>query len=147
MKPLLIILTVISSFFTKDSLANECKIDCKVLHSFESQFANAKEVDWSITSNIYKAQFALDGQYINAYFNADGGLVAMTKNVSAKQLPLMLQSELKKQTANYWVTELFELSNEDGTSYYVTLENADEKVVLHSVSNKIWNKYKKTSKI
>ncbi|MBA2330558.1 MAG: hypothetical protein H0V91_13180 [Flavisolibacter sp.] len=147
MKPLLIILTVISSFFTKDSAATECIIDCKVLQSFESQFTNAKEVDWSITSNIYKAQFALDGQYINAFFSADGELVAMTKNVSVNQLPLMLQTELKKQTAKYWITELFELSNEEGTSYYVTLENADEKVVLHSVSNKNWNKYKKTSKI
>jgi hypothetical protein len=147
MKPLLIILTVISSFFTKDSLANECKIDCKVLQSFESQFVNAKEVDWSITSNIYKAQFALDGQYINAFFNAEGELVAMTKNVTVNQLPLMLQTELKKQNSNYWITELFELSNDEGTSYYVTLENADEKVVLHSVSNKSWNKYKKTSKI
>ena len=47
---------------------------------------------------------------------------------------------------DFWITGLFELSDESGTDYYVTLESADETVILKSVSDNSWSRYKKLSK-
>jgi hypothetical protein len=44
------------------------------------------------------------------------------------------------------VSGLFELANTDGTSYYITLENADIKMVLKSSNGGNWTVFQKSSK-
>lgn len=147
MKPLFILLTVAASFFTKTSSANDEVVSPLILKCFESSFSNAKEVDWSLTKSLYKASFTLDGQYISAFYNNDGSLLAMTRNISSAQLPIVLQTSLKKEFTRYWISDLFEIANEEGTSYYVTLENAGSKLVLKSTNNTAWAKYLKKQKV
>ncbi len=147
MKPLFILLTVIASFFTKTSLANDAVVSPAVLKSFQSSFANAKEIGWSLTKNLYKASFTLDGQSINAYYNNEGIFVAMTRNITTSQLPIALQTTIKNEYTAFWISDLFEIANEEGTSYYITLENADTKLVLKSTNNAAWSKYQKNHKI
>ena len=72
--------------------------------------------------------------------------MGLTSNSSSLQLPITLQASLKNNYEGYWITDLFEMANEEGTSYYVTLESADSKLVLKSVSNTFWSNYKKQSK-
>jgi hypothetical protein len=146
MKTIFILLATFSSFFSKaEALPDD--VTPVVLKSFVATFSNAKEVDWKVSNNLYNAQFALDGQYINAYYNGNGELVALTRNITTSQLPVMLQAELKKQTGKYWITGLFELTNEEGTFYYVSLENADNRIVMKSTDNRFWDSYSKMQKI
>lgn len=145
MKPLFILLATLTSLFSQAETPTD--VTATVLRSFESTFKGAKEVDWSVTTSYVKAQFALDGQYINAFYNHDGNLIALTRNVTANQLPVMLQANLKKEIGNFWISDLFEVSNDEGTSYYVTLEDADCKTVLKSTDNKSWVTYKKSRKV
>jgi hypothetical protein len=72
-------------------------------------------------------------------------MLGLTKNISFTQLPIFLQANLKEVQENTWITDLFELSNEDGTTYYLTLENANEKITYRSVKNE-WTLYQKKSK-
>ncbi len=146
MKPLFILLTVIASFFSKTSSANEDLVNNAILKSFQTSFANAKEVDWSINKNLYKASFTLDGQHINAYYDSEGLLMAMTRNISTSQLPIALQTYIKKEYSTFWISDLFEIANEEGTSYYITLQNANTKLVLKSTNNSGWTKYQKSQK-
>jgi hypothetical protein len=147
MKPLFILLTVIASFFSKTSSANDDVVSNAVLKSFQSSFANAKEIDWSFNKSLYKARFTLDGLHIIAYYNSEGSLVAMTRNISSSQLPIALQTTIKKEYTAFWISDLFEIANEDGTSYYITLENAKTKLVLKSTNNAAWSKFQKDQKI
>ena len=146
MKPLFVLLTVISSFFVQNSFAAKDDVAPIVLQSFQQAFNNAKEVSWTATSNFYKADFALNGQYVSAFYDGLGELVAMTRNITSFQLPIYLQANLKKDYTAYWITDLFEVTNEDGTTYYATLENADTKVVLKSASASKWSTFQKNSK-
>jgi hypothetical protein len=145
MKVLFILLASLGSLFAKADPTDA--VDPVVLKAFETNFSKAKEVDWTVTTNFYKAQFALDGQYINAFYNSDGALLAITRNITTNQLPVMLQAELKKETEKYWVSELFEITTEEGTSYFVALENADAKIVLKSSDSLDWESYSKSRKI
>ena len=87
----------------------------------------------------------MNGQFITAFYDAAANLVAVTKNISPLQLPVTLQASLKNSYCDYWISELFELSNENGTSYYVTVEDGDSKLTLKS-SGTNWTTYKKSRK-
>lgn len=145
MKRILITLTVVLSLISFSSFANE-GITPAALESFKSSFKNATDVVWTTTSNHYKATFALNGIYVSAYYDNNGAMVAVTRNISSLQLPVTLQTSLKKDHENFWISDLFEMANEDGTTYYATLENADSKIVLRSSSTSSWSVYKKMSK-
>jgi len=145
MKKIIIMLAVAISSLT--AFAREENVSTTVLNSFNKQFAGAKEVQWTTTNDYYKAAFVYNGQNVNAFYQLDGGLIAMTRNISSLQLPISLQTNLKNNYSKYWISDLFEVSNNEGTSYYITIENAETKIILKSNDTGKWNNYKKMAKI
>ena len=148
MKLLLIALTTIASFFVTNVKASDdnTNVSTVVLKSFERSFKQASNINWTISENLYKADFSLNNQQIAAYFDAEGELIAVTRNILSQQLPIMLQANLKTDYKEFWISELFEVANEGGTTYYVTLEDSNNKIVLKSASNSDWTNYKKIRK-
>ena len=146
MKILFVTLTALFSLFNTKSFATDVKISPVVLESFSTSFEDASEVKWSVSNELYRADFNFNDQYISAYFDAGGNIVAEVKNITSLQLPLCLQKGLKKHLQNLWITELFEVNNNEGTSYYVTLENADTKLVLKSTGTAGWSTFQKQRK-
>jgi CRISPR/Cas system-associated exonuclease Cas4 (RecB family) len=141
-----IILTLAVAFSTLCSFASDVNVNSKVLDAFKNDFVSAKEITWTATSDYYKASFLFNDQQVAAFYNMDGELMGMTRYIRSTDLPLSLQANLKKEYGSYWISDLFEVSNHDGTGYYITLENADSKIVLKS-SGDNWRPYqKKTTK-
>ncbi len=145
MKPLFFILTALLSFGSLKSDAQEIQVSTAVSNAFHHAFKNASQVEWKDGGNFYKADFVLNGQYVTAFFNTDAKLMAVTKNISPVQLPITLQNNLKTAYDEYWVSELFELSDESGTSYYVTVEDGESRITLKSFGNN-WSTFKKSRK-
>lgn len=153
MKPLFILLTIATTAFSSASFANssnpkpvEPRVAPSVIRSFQKTFTAAQEADWTVAENFYKVQFAMSGQYVTAFYSPNGNLLGVTRNISSLQLPLTLQTELKKDYRDLWITDLFEVSNEDGTNYYVTLENSETKITLKGSADSKWTTYKKSRK-
>jgi hypothetical protein len=134
-------------FVSLSAFANENSVTPQVLNAFKSEFASAQEVEWTISADYYKASFGMNGQRVFAFYNMDGELMGLSRNISSAQLPVKLQSNLKKNYADYWISDLFEIANTEGTTYYVTMENGDKKVVLKSGAGSEWNTYKTKRKI
>ncbi|HWI89715.1 MAG TPA: hypothetical protein VNT20_00515 [Flavisolibacter sp.] len=146
MKRLLLTLTIALSFISFSSFANNTEeVSPSAIKSFNSSFKNATEVYWTINQNYYKVNFALNGQYVSAFYDADGKMIALTRNISSLQLPIALQADLKKSYDAYWISDVMETATEDGTSYYITLETADTQVILKS-SGDSWSTFKKQRK-
>jgi hypothetical protein len=70
----------------------------------------------------------------------------VSRNISSENLPIRLQADLKSTYANYWISDLFENAAPDATTYYITLENADQKLILHSSDSNAWSVYQKINK-
>jgi hypothetical protein len=133
MKPILIAVALFAGTFTKSFAAdNNPRVEPSVLKSFKSTFANATEVDWSTSQEFYKAVFYLNGQYITAYYNADGTMQGLSRHISAATLPVMMQTALKNDYKDQWVSDVLEVTNEDGVQYYITMEDASQRIVLKS---------------
>jgi hypothetical protein len=144
MKRLLVTLTIALSFISLSSFAND-EVSPSAIKSFNSSFKNATEVKWTITDDYFKADFALNGQYVSAFYDTDGKMIALTRNISSLQLPIALQADLKKDYDAYWISDVVEVANEFGTSYYITLETADTQLILKSEGD-FWSNFKKQRK-
>lgn len=145
MKLFLFTLAALLSFGTLKSNAQDIQVSASVVNAFNHAFKNAADVMWKDGGNFYKADFTLNGQYVTAFYNTEAKLLAVTKNISPVQLPITLQNNLKTQYEDYWVSELFELSDENGTSYYATVEDGDSKITLKSYGTS-WSTFKKGRK-
>lgn len=117
-----------------------------VLDAFKKEFTTAQEVKWTTGNDYYKASFIQNDQYISAYYSYTGELLGLTRNMSVLSLPLKLQAKLRGEYSEYWISDLIELSDNDGTHYYITVEKADVKLMLKSDDNTDWSVFKKTSK-
>ena len=139
---LMLLLAVVSTTLA----SNKDGVNENVNASFKKEFSMAQDVQWETGKDIYKATFRLNNQVLFAYFAANGEMVAVTRNILSVQLPIRLLASLKNEYSSHWITELFEVSSNSGTDYYVTLENADNTLVLKSANGSSWQSYKKIRK-
>lgn len=136
--------TIAIAISTLSAFAGDVNVNQKVLDAFKTEFATAKEVEWSVGSN-YKATFVYNDKYVFAYYNEIGDLLAITRYLSPVDLPLALQSNLKKNYEGYWVSDLFEAAKNDATNYYITWKMPIQKIVLKSAGN-TWSVHSKVKK-
>ncbi len=144
MRKILLMLAI--TICTMSAFASDAEIDAKILQSFKTEFATAKEVSWSDAGSYYKAEFIFNGQHVNAYYSKEGELLGLTRYITSVDLPLSLQTSLKKTYADFWISDLFETTKEDSTTYYITLEDADTQIVLKASAGDSWSVYKKIKK-
>jgi hypothetical protein len=127
--------------------ATPSNISKSVVTSFNRQFSTASNVQWETTENYIKARFSVNDVVLSAYFSRTGDLIAITRFISPSQLPIELQTSLQKIVKQNWVTDLFEIQTETGTSYYITTENVDQIVVLKSEGTNGWQLFQKEKKV
>ncbi len=145
MKKILFLLMIVglSSF---RAMANPGEtIPASARESFEKMFANASEVAWSQAEAYYRADFRFNGQFVQAYYTCSGTLIAMKKNILSTQLPLGLEVSLRQNYGQYWITNMEEVSNDEGVYYVATLENGVNRVQLKSMTTSWFqlNNYRK----
>jgi hypothetical protein len=147
MKKRILLLSIALVSLTAFSFAADAPAVSKnIISSFNKQFSNARDIKWESQANFVKAQFTVNEMVLTAYFNESGELVAVTRFISPSQLPLELMSSLKKAHSGAWISDLFEIQTESGTSYYATLEDADQIVVLKSEGINGWQTFQKEKK-
>jgi hypothetical protein len=146
MKKMILILAIaISSIFAYAGEGN-ANIDSEILKAFNSEFVTAKDVTWTVGHHFYKASFTFNNQYVSAFYSKGGDLMGVTRNVISLELPIKLQAKLKKDYSRFWITGLVEYSGKAGTSYLITLEDADQKLILRSSGNN-WREDKIVEKL
>jgi hypothetical protein len=149
MKKRILLLSIALVSLTAFSFAADAPVSVSknVISSFNKQFSNARDIKWESHADFVKAQFSINDIVLYAYFNQSGDLIAITRYISPNQLPLVLLNSLKKEYASgYWVSDLFEIETEAGTSYYATFESADQTVILKSDGISGWNTFQKEKK-
>ena len=116
-----------------------------ILPALKKHFTEAKEMQWVGGDDVVKIEFSFNNQYVTGFYDAEGTLLGLAKNIVSTQLPLLLEKELREDFSAYWISGVLEYSTEGSTSYYAMVENADQKVVLRSSGNS-WSVLKKISK-
>ena len=146
MKKLLLVLGLVATMGVCSAYPSE-RVSQKVLTSFKTEFTNAQNVEWETGNNYFRASFTMNEQRIFAYYNVNGELLSIARYISSIQLPVNLFTDIKNKYSKYWISDLFEVSNNEGLHYYVTLETADSKLVMRSSNGGSWSTYSKNKKI
>ena len=146
MKKILFVLGFLAIVGVRNAYPSE-RVSPKVLSSFKSEFSNATNVQWETSNNYFRATFTMNEQRVFAFYNVGGELLSIARYISSIQLPVNLYADLKNDHSKYWISDLFEVSNSEGLHYYVTLETADSKLVMHSSNGGSWTTYSKSKKI
>ena len=120
-------------------------INGEIRMSFKKDFQNAHIMSTEAHKGFTKLTFKMNEMIMFAFYSEDGQLLAVTRNIVSSQLPVTLQMSLKNDYKGYWITELFELTGDDENSYYISLENADSKIVLRSFGDS-WEIYSSVKK-
>lgn len=137
-----VLLTIATSTFAHTTE----NINDRVINSFNKEFTQASDITWEISKDYVKVTFKMHDQFLFAYYNEAGKLLAVSRNITSSQLPLNLMADVKQQYGNYWISNLFEIAMNNDTSYYITLENSDQEIVLKSNGSSGWSVYKKDKK-
>ncbi|HEX7903340.1 MAG TPA: hypothetical protein VF487_05635 [Chitinophagaceae bacterium] len=145
MKRIILLLAITISTLSAFARDEE-KVSAKVLNAFQTEFTSAKEVNWSAGDNYYKAVFTFNDQHVQAYYSFEGELLGLTRYITSLDLPMHLQTSLKKSYTDYWISDLFEVTKSDSTGYYITLENADSVIIMKATASDNWSVYKKAKK-
>ena len=145
-KLFLSIATMLMMGFSAFAGNNDEVVNQQALRSFKKEFASASNIIWEQKDTYTRATFSLNGQVLFAYYNTNGDLQAVVRNIVSDQLPISLLSELKKEYSDYWISDLFEIATDDQTTYYVTLENSEKKIVLKSQGTTFWSVFSKEKK-
>ncbi len=141
-----IVLTLVAALVILNSLFATVEVRAEVLNAVNAKFPGAKEVRWSSKSNYYKATFIFYGTHMVALYETNGKFISVTRNMSSTELPLYLRNSIKVNYTNYWITDVVEESNKHGFTYYITLENADYKIILVSKKGSNWEVSEKHEK-
>ena len=137
---LLLTVGISSSFATSIDGDNDA-----VTVSFHKDFKKVEIIQREVSKNFIKFTFRMNEVVMCAFYNENGQLLAITRNIQSSQLPLQLLMQIKKDYGNYWISDLFEYSADGTSCYYITLETADSRVVLRS-NGADWEAYDKKTK-
>lgn len=137
---MLLTVGISSSFATPADSGNDA-----ATVSFHKDFKKVEVIETHIGKNFIKFTFKMNDVVMSAFYNDNGQLLAITRNIQSSQLPLQLLMQIKKDYANYWISDLFEYDGDGSSSYYITLENADNTVILRSNGTE-WETYDKKAK-
>ncbi len=119
-------LTLVTSAFATD----ENKVNMTIRHSFYNEFRNVKNVDWTVRPDFVKATFMQEGELSDVFYDFSGKKIGTSKSVDYQDLSLKARHNIEKRYADYTITEAIEFIREDDESYYVSVENEKEKIVL-----------------
>lgn len=145
-KMILSLATVLMMGFSVFANGNDDAISQQARNAFKKDFASASNIKWEQKTNFLRATFSLNGQVLTAYYYTNGDLQAVVRNITSDQLPINLMTSLRKEYTAFWITDLFEISSDGQTTYYVTIENSDKKIVLKSAEASSWEVYSKERK-
>lgn len=113
--------------------------------SFAHDFRNAELMGTETNEKYTKVVFKMNDQVMTAFYSASGQLMAVTRNITSSQLPVSLLMNFKKHYSDCWISDLFEMSQDSESTYYLTVENSDVRTILRSNGDS-WDVYSSIKK-
>ena len=107
-----------------------------VQSEFDSTFNDAKDVSWTINSNVQKATFTQNDVKMTAFYNLQGEYLGVTQDVAYSTLDAKAQKQIAAKYTDYKVGEVIKLTtagdetNSDQTVYFVDLAGKSDELLV-----------------
>lgn len=128
------------------AFAADTKISSAVLSSFKNEFKQASNVSWKTGAGYTKASFTLDNQQMEVFYNAEGNVIASSRNIGLDELPVRAKRNFSKHFTGYTVNQAIKIDGEDEKAYYISAENEKESVIVKIDDADAMSIFQKTKK-
>ncbi|NOT52536.1 MAG: hypothetical protein HOP10_14800 [Chitinophagaceae bacterium] len=146
MKKIFLSLSLIMTVATA-SFANDARDpDPEVKEVFKKEFPGAQSVVWSEQDGFYKATFILANHRTIAYFDRYYELVGCVRDIFYDQLPITVMKAIDKKFPTASFSEVREITNDDGTSYLLKIEEGSKKYKVKVTSEGSFTEITKVNK-
>lgn len=123
------------------------KVSSTVRSAFAQKFKAVSNVSWKAGEELYFVQFLQSNQFFTAVFSTDGEYVALSREISTKDLPLKVANALKENYADHQLSAVAtEIVMDGETAYYITAENDRFSKILKCGTEGSLSVFKKTKK-
>jgi hypothetical protein len=146
MKKLLLGAFITVSLATSAFATDESKISFNIKKTFAEEFKNVGKVEWAVKSDFVKATFHKDGQMIDAFYDFKGNKIGTSRNINVEELPVSSRKKITEKYPEAKITAAIEFNGVDEESYYVTVEDDDQSVILKIRDASSVSVFKKTRK-
>lgn len=109
---------------------------------FNTDFATAQNVTWTVNKNCQKADFEIDGVKKTAFYNLIGDFIGTTQAVDYKIIPAKIQKQIAADFKDFTVSEVIKFeantaynSDVEPTSYFVDLKSTSQEVLVKVTSD------------
>ena len=137
----LLIVTVAASAFAKGE-----KVNYVAVGTFNAEFKNASNVQWTTTENFVKATFIFNGEKMEAFYHPNGDKIGICRAVPIETLPTKAKNAFTTKYDGYTVKEIVEFDGEEEYAHYIFAENGKESVTVKVNSVNEISLYKRTKK-
>ncbi|HEY4968172.1 MAG TPA: hypothetical protein VII28_17320 [Puia sp.] len=114
--------------------------------AFANDFSRARDIQWESYNGYYKVSFEDMGKAAYAYYTKAGEFMGFAVHLSADKLPVALRTMINEQYPGYWITELYQFTIDTTAGFFVTLENADRKIMLKAEAGETWSLFAQEKK-
>lgn len=121
------VLSLTATAFATDGIK---RVNHKVLKQFQTQYAEASDVNWNVTADYVKASFLHEDAKVEAFYSMDGEFIGQSSAATLQNLPRKAAKEISSKYANYIVTEVIEFTTSTELNYFISLKSNGERVVL-----------------
>jgi hypothetical protein len=149
MKKLLVAATLFITLVSFSVQASEGpKVGKRVAAAFQKEFVGARAVKWELISNenIYHAQFILNNERFNAFFEEDGTLLATGRFIPVASIPLLIRKNVNSKYNDYRIQEVIEYTTNSETTYLIAVENEKARLLLQGYNSGSLYVFKKEKK-
>ncbi len=106
-----------------------------VQKSFETQFKDASNVEWSTGKEYTKATFVLKNEKMEAFYNLNGEILGTSRTASLDELPVRSKRAFAKKFKGYTVKEAIRFEGTDESAYFISAENEKGSVIFKIEDN------------
>lgn len=93
----------------------------KVLKTFQTTFASAKQVKWMEYGPYFEVSFVQANIQASVRYDKEGNFLSCTRYYDEQQLPVNIACKLKSKYADKTVFGITELTNAEDITYYVKM--------------------------
>jgi hypothetical protein len=126
---ILSITAFISSFAEPPAIVN-----ADVIADFKANYKDATNVGWVVHRDYLKAQFDLNDQKMEVFYNQRGNIIATAKIIDLEQLPIFAKRAFAKHYSDYTVKQVIHMETDEEGCYYFAAEN-DKRTLIFKVSD------------
>ena len=136
MKRFFLLLVISLAIKVTPILANGSSVpNASIIETFNKEFKGAEGVRWQQVGDFQMALFTYHEHDIAAYFLADGELIGCSRDLLFNELPAAVTKSFEKRFEGAFYEMIHEISNEEGTSYWITLEAGNKRYHVKSDAN------------